>query len=292
MNNFPYRIIFTRRSYTIRIIRKAGPELRINKSLFELRSGFPHRHASNGSYSLKMSDYAKKYWNNISVKDKGELLEEDQLHKESIQNFTLVENRIDQIIKGAKWEITILFSNTKTVKRKETQSILKLLKNKTRPNILVRALFPLGIDDIIIDGYSEVANVRIFERKLENNDIIIVLDDTKVLLVSTKDPIDYGKETAYTISYSNSKEITYVRKIVVNSDCDKIGGKINNICQSNNDLERYLDYDSFLHLEFIVPPSDIRRAGLNKTRSNLTIGWSSQSLFLKRIPILLVFSAS
>jgi hypothetical protein len=83
------------------------------------------------------------------------------------------------------------------------------LKNKTRPNILVRALFPLGIDDIIIDGYSEVANVRIFERKLENNDIIIVPDDTKVLLVSTKDPIDYGKETAYTISYSDSKEITY-----------------------------------------------------------------------------------
>ena len=39
-------------------------------------------------------------------------------------------------------------------------------------------------------------------------------------------------------------------------------------------------------------PSDIRRAGLNKTRSNRTIGWSSQSLFLKRIPILLVFSAS
>jgi sugar-specific transcriptional regulator TrmB len=156
-----------------------------------------------------MSDYAEKHQSNISDKHKGELLEEDQLHKENIQDFNLVENRIDEIIKGAKREITILFSTTKTVKRKETQSILKLLKNKTRPNILVRALFPLGIDDIIIDGYSEVANVRIFERKLENNDIIIVPDDTKVLLVSTKDPIDYGKETAYTISYSDSKEITY-----------------------------------------------------------------------------------
>jgi sugar-specific transcriptional regulator TrmB len=156
-----------------------------------------------------MSEYAKKHWKNISIKDKDELLEEDQFHKENIQDFRLVENRIDEIIKGANREITILFSTTNTLKRKETQSILKLLKNKTRPNVLVRTLFPLGADDIIIDSYSEVANVRIFERKLENNDVIIMPDDTKVLLVSTTDPIDYGKETVYAISYSDSKKITY-----------------------------------------------------------------------------------
>ncbi len=101
-----------------------------------------------------------KYRNNISAKDKDELLEEDQLHIENIQDFNLVENRIDEIIKSAKDNISILFRNINTLKRKETQSILKFLKKKTRSNILVRILFPLGVDDSIIDNYSEVANVQ------------------------------------------------------------------------------------------------------------------------------------
>ena len=154
-------------------------------------------------------DYAAEYRNNISVKDKDQLPEEDQLHTENIQDFQLVENRIDEIIKGAKDEITILFCNINTLKRKETQSILKFLKKKTRSNILVRILFPLGVDDRIINSYSEVANIRIFETKLENNDIIIVPDNIKVLLVSTTDPIDYDKETAYTVTYSDNEEINY-----------------------------------------------------------------------------------
>jgi sugar-specific transcriptional regulator TrmB len=164
---------------------------------------------SENSENSMTEDYAAKYRNNISVKDKGELPEEDQLHTEYIQDFKLVENRIDEIIKGAKDEITILFCNINTLKRKETQSILKFLKKKTRSNILVRILFPLGVDDRIINSYSEVANVRIFERKLENNDIIIVPDYIKVLLVSTTDPTDYDKETAYTVTYSDNEEITY-----------------------------------------------------------------------------------
>jgi len=164
---------------------------------------------SENSENSMTEDYVAKYRNNISVKDKGELPEEDQLHTENIQDFKLVENRIDEIIKGAKDGITILFCNINTLKRKETQSILKFLKKKTRSNILVRILFPLGVDDRIINSYSEVANVRIFERKLENNDIIIVPDYIKVLLVSTTDPIDYDKETAYAVTYSDNEEITY-----------------------------------------------------------------------------------
>jgi hypothetical protein len=164
---------------------------------------------SENSENLMTEDYVAKYRNNISVKDKGEFPEEDQLHTEIIQDFKLVENRIDEIIKGTKGEITILFCNINTLKRKETQSILKFLKKKTRPNILVRILFPLGVDDRIINSYSEVANVRIFERKLENNDIIIVPDYIKVLLVSTRDPIDYDKETAYAVTYSDNEGITY-----------------------------------------------------------------------------------
>jgi hypothetical protein len=156
-----------------------------------------------------IEDHAAKYWNNISVKDKGELPEEDQLHKENIQDFKLVENRIDEIIKGAKENITILFCNIDTLKRKETQSILKFLKKKTRPKISVRILFPMGVDDSIIISYSDVANVRIFETKLESNDIIIVPDYANVLLVSTTGPIYYDKETAYTVSYSDNEEITY-----------------------------------------------------------------------------------
>jgi hypothetical protein len=158
--------------------------------------------------SLMKEDYAAEYRNNISVKDKDELPKEDQLHTENKQDFQLVENRIDEIIKGAKDGITILFCNINTLKRKETQSILKFLKKKTRSNILLRILFPLGVDDSIINSYSEVANVRIFETKLENNDIIIV-PDYKVLLVSTTDLIDYDKETAYAVTYSDNEEINY-----------------------------------------------------------------------------------
>jgi hypothetical protein len=83
------------------------------------------------------------------------------------------------------------------------------LKKKTRSNILVRILFPLGVDDRIINSYSEVANVRIFETKLDNNDIIIVPDYIKVLLVSTTDPIDYDKEKTYAVTYSDNEEINY-----------------------------------------------------------------------------------
>ena len=159
--------------------------------------------------SLIKEDYAAEYRDNISVKEKDQLPQEDQLHTEKIQDFKLVENRIDEIIKGAKDEITILFCDINTLKRREAQSILTFLKKKTRSNILVRILFPLGVVDRIIDSYSKVANVRIFDRKLENNDIIIVRDDIKVLLVSTTDPIDYNKETAYTVTYSDNEEITY-----------------------------------------------------------------------------------
>ena len=67
----------------------------------------------------------------------------------------------------------------------------------------------MGVDDRIINSYSEVANIRIFDTKLENNDIIIVLDYIKVLLVSTTDPIDYDKKTTYAVTYSDNEEINY-----------------------------------------------------------------------------------
>ena len=77
-------------------------------------------------------DYEAKYWNNISAKDKNDLLEEDRLHTENIQDFNLVEDRIDEIIKGTKDNITILFSTMDTLVRKEAQSILEVLKKKPR----------------------------------------------------------------------------------------------------------------------------------------------------------------
>jgi hypothetical protein len=160
-------------------------------------------------HSSIKEDYEAKYQNNISVKDKDELPKEDQLYKENIQDFKSVENRIDEIIKGAKDNITILFCNINTLKRKETQSILKFLKKKARSNILVRILFPLGVDDSIINSYSEVANIRIFETKLENNDIYIISDNIKFLQLSTRDPFDYDKETVYAVTYSHNEEITY-----------------------------------------------------------------------------------
>ena len=163
------------------------------------------------SQNLMTKDYTKKSQNNISANYKDELLEEDQLHTETTQDFKLVESRIDEMIRDAKDNITILFSNKNTLKRREIQSILKFLKKKTSSNILVRILFPLGVNDSIINSYSEVANIRIFDTKLENNDIIIVPDSIKMLLVSTTDPIDNDKETAYAyaVTYSNKEEINY-----------------------------------------------------------------------------------
>jgi hypothetical protein len=131
------------------------------------------------------------------------------LHTKNLQDLKLVENRIDEIIKGAKGEISILFCNINTLKRKETQSILVFLKKRTRSNALVRILFPLGVYDRIVNSYNEVANVRIFESKLENNDIIIVRDDIEVLLVSITDPTEYDKETAYYVAYSDNEKIVY-----------------------------------------------------------------------------------
>ena len=158
---------------------------------------------------LKTSEYATKYENNVSVKDKDKILEEDQLHTEKIQDFKLVENRIDEIIKGAKDEIAILFCNSSTLKINETQSILRFLKEKTRSDILKRILFPLGVEGRTINSYSEIANVRIFEKKMENNSIIIVSDFTKVLVALAADPIDPDKETAYFVSYTDNENIAY-----------------------------------------------------------------------------------
>ena len=160
---------------------------------------------------LEMSGYAAKYDNNISVETKGEPLKEDQLHTDNMQDFKLVENRINEIIKGAKDEIAILFCNLTSLRISETQSILRFLKEKTRSNILVRILFPSGVDDRIIDSYSEIANVRIFERKIDDDNIIIVPDYNKVLLTSTPttDPIKYNKEPAYFVSYSDNERIAY-----------------------------------------------------------------------------------
>ena len=160
---------------------------------------------------LEMSGYAAKYDNNISVETKGEPLKEDQLHTDNMQDFKLVENRINEIIKGAKDEIAILFCNLTSLRISETQSILRFLKEKTRSNILVRILFPSGVDDRIIDSYSEIANVRIFERKIDDDNIIIVPDYNKVLLTSTStaDPIKDDKEPAYFVSYSDNERIAY-----------------------------------------------------------------------------------
>ena len=92
---------------------------------------------SAGKYSKLLTiqnsikeDYEGEHHNNISVKNKDQISEENQLHTEKTQDFKLVENRIDEIITGTKDNITILFSNINTLKREETQNILKFLKRK------------------------------------------------------------------------------------------------------------------------------------------------------------------
>ena len=150
-----------------------------------------------------------EYKTNISVKDYGVPPEEYQLHKEDIHNFKLVENRIAETIKGTESEITVFFFNLNTLLRKDTQSILEFLKKKDRSNISARILFPVGVDHRIIDSYREVANVRLFERKLEKDKVIIVSDFVRLLLISTKDQVVYDKERTYDITYSDNNEVTY-----------------------------------------------------------------------------------
>ena len=61
----------------------------------------------------------------------------------------------------------------------------------------------------VIDSYKEVANLRIFERKLENNNIHIISDNIKFIQISATDSLNYNKETVYIITYSDNEEITY-----------------------------------------------------------------------------------
>ena len=61
----------------------------------------------------------------------------------------------------------------------------------------------------VIDSYKEVANLRIFERKLENNNIYIISDNIKFIQISATDSLNYNKETVYIITYSDNEEITY-----------------------------------------------------------------------------------
>jgi hypothetical protein len=163
---------------------------------------------SGNSEDLSLA-YPAKHRNNILDQDKSELYEDDQFYTENTQNFKLVEDRIAKTIKDTKEDITIFFPNEDALKRKETEIIRKFLNKKGRSNILARILLPLNANEIIIDNFREVASVRIFERKLESNKIIIVIDYVKsLLLASTYSNID-DKEPIYAITYSENKELTY-----------------------------------------------------------------------------------
>ena len=159
---------------------------------------------------LEMSGYATEYeYNNTSVEPEGELFREDQLHTDHIRDFKLVENYIDEIIKGASGEIAILFCNSYTTKMNEVQTILRSLKERTSTDILVRILFPKDVDDSLIQSYDQVANIRFFERKIEDNNIIIVTDFTKLRVASTEDPLNHNNEAVHLISYSDNERIAY-----------------------------------------------------------------------------------
>ncbi len=72
---------------------------------------------------LEMSGYAAKYQNNISVKDKLNFSKRINCIQKTIQDFKLVENRTDVIIKGAKGEIAILFCNSRYLENKQKHKV-------------------------------------------------------------------------------------------------------------------------------------------------------------------------
>ena len=91
----------------------------------------------------------------------------------------------------------------------EVQTILRSLKERTSTDILVRILFPKDVDDSLIQSYDQVANIRFFERKIEDNNIIIVTDFTKLRVASTEDPLNHNNEAVHLISYSDNERIAY-----------------------------------------------------------------------------------
>jgi hypothetical protein len=156
-----------------------------------------------------MSGYADRYENNTSIELKDKLFKEDQLHMDHIRDFKVVENQIDEIIKGARHEIAILFCNSNTMKMNEIHTILRSLKEMTNTDILVRILFPKDVNDSLIQSYDQVAKIRLFERKIDDNNIIIVTDFIRLLVASTKDPVTHNKKTVHLVSYSNHERIAY-----------------------------------------------------------------------------------
>ena len=191
---------------------------------------------------LKCQTMPQNMESNNSVEAKDELLKEDPLNTEKIQDFQLVENRIDEIIKSAKYEIAILFCNLSTLKRSETQSILRFLKEKSRSDTVIRILFPFGVDDIIINSFSQIASVRIFEREIEDNNIIIVPDYTKVLLAQLQILINMVRKQhiLYHILITKGELCIHnnIWKIMVTSNCNEIGGKIDHHL-SDEPAQRY-----------------------------------------------------
>jgi sugar-specific transcriptional regulator TrmB len=143
------------------------------------------------------------------IEPKGKLFKEDQLHTDRIQDFKVVEDHINEIIREARHEIAILFCNSYTMKMNEIYTILRSLKERANTDILVRILFPKDVDDSLIESYDQVANIRLFERKIEDNNIIIVTDFTRLLVASTIDPVTHNKKTVHLISYFSDERISY-----------------------------------------------------------------------------------
>lgn len=163
---------------------------------------------------IEGSNYVKKYKNDNSVikyNNDESLTDDDQLHIENIQDFNLVENKIEEMIYNTKDELSILFCNSDISKRKETRSILKFFESRVKSNVLVRVLFPQGVNINIIKRYREVASVRIFDRKIEHNNIIIASDCSKIMITSIADPSAYDDERAYFARYANNENIAYAQ---------------------------------------------------------------------------------
>ena len=87
---------------------------------------------------------------------------------------------------------------------------MKVFQDANKDKYLIRILFPSSVDDRIINSYSEIANVRVFERKIKDNNIIIVPDYTNLLVAYITDPIKHDKETSYFVSYSDNEKIAYI----------------------------------------------------------------------------------
>ncbi|MGD1838676.1 MAG: hypothetical protein ACPKPY_11555 [Nitrososphaeraceae archaeon] len=127
-------------------------------------------------------------------------------------DFKTIEKSISKLIKNTVNEINLLICSPDSINREETRTILNIVKNEVKFNSTrIRILVPSKNDNKILSDFQNIKNfeLRMFERNLENNDIIIISDFNQILGLSYKFISTDNKYIEYDMFYSDKEQVTY-----------------------------------------------------------------------------------